>query len=629
MLEVTAKGFGFVAPTGQSALAGGKDIFIARSDLGGAVHGDTVAVRLLGTGRGRQEGVVCRVLQRAWTQVCGIFSASPAGGFIVPDNERLSQSFVVGRTDALAKNADGLAVLAEILDYGSESRQAQAKIVQILGDPLDAAVQERMALFAAGLATAFPKAVLAEVAALPELSECEPGREDLRHLPHVTIDGGDARDFDDAICVARAAEGGFMLYVSIADVSHYVRPGSAVDREAYRRGTSVYLPGRVLPMLPERLSNDLCSLMPDVPRPAFTAILRFDAAGRRTGQRFTKSLIQSARRCTYAEIDRLLFQDGAPPAHVPAAILPMLELARSLARLLKAQRLTRGGLEFDAPEPEVELKGGRVVAIRRAARTGAHMLIEDCMLAANEAVAETLARARQPVLYRIHEAPDPEKLEIFADAARSLGLRLPSGAPDSGWVAQVLALSADLPQAYMISNLLLRSMLQARYSPENLGHFGLAADTYLHFTSPIRRYPDLIAHRVLQAWLQREQAAMAAADLAEAGLHLSRCERRAIELERDVLARMAVLCLHGREGESFGATISGLSSFGLYLDLEASGISGGVPMSLLPADYYLLDKRRHRLIGERHGRIFQLGDVVQARLESADITTRRLVFSLA
>lgn len=251
------------------------------------------------------------------------------------------------------------------------------------------------------------------------------------------------------------------------------------------------------------------------------------------------------------------------------------------------------------------------------------------MLAANEAVAETLARARQPVLYRIHEAPDPEKLEIFADAARSLGLQLPPGAPDSGWVAQVLAMSADLPQSYMISNLLLRSMLQARYSPENLGHFGLAADTYLHFTSPIRRYPDLIAHRVLQAWLQREQAAMAAADLAEAGLHLSRCERRAIELERDVLARMAVLCLHGREGESFGATISGLSSFGLYLDLEASGISGGVPMSLLPADYYLLDKRRHRLIGERHGRIFQLGDVVQARLETADITTRRLVFSLA
>ncbi len=624
-LEMTARGFGFVQVEGEAP--GSKDVFVSPTDLNGALHGDTVVVKLLHESRGgKREGEVTRIVERGCSRLCGLFAATGAGGFLIPDDGRLPENFRIAKADTLAAK-DGQAVLVEILDYGSAGHPPKARVIEVWGDPWQAGVQVRMAIFAAGVAESFSPEALAEAAALPVLDSCEPGREDLRDLSHVTIDGEDAQDFDDAICVEKSASG-FTLYVSIADVSHYVRPGTALDREAYRRGTSIYLPGRVLPMLPERLSNDLCSLVPNAPRPAFTAVLHFDAQGRRVGQRFTRSLIVSKRRCTYTEVERLLFQGDAALAQDFGELATMLGHARDLAALLKTRRLERGSLEFDAPESVARIEAGKVLAMHRAARGRANMLIEDCMLAANEAVAETLFQAGHPVLYRIHEEPDPEKLELFADAARILGLHLPAGQPDSHWVAEVLTMAAETPHSYMISNLLLRAMLQARYSPENVGHFGLAAKSYLHFTSPIRRYPDLIAHRVLQGWLCRDKTSRDPEALAEAGLHLSRCERKAVDLERNALARMAVLFLRDRVGEDFAATISGLSTFGLFLELEESGISGAVPMALLPADYYLVDSRRHRLIGERWGRVFQLGDRVLARLEDALLTEKRLVFSL-
>ena len=631
VMDITSKGYGFVLIDGENK--GGKDVFVARTNLGGATHGDTVAVQLLGTVRGRREGLVTRVLARAYTKLDGIYTATAAGGYVLPDNERLPYTLTISRQDALASQADGQAVVAEIIDYGSEREKPKGKIIEILGDPLDAAVQVRMAMDAATVRDSFPAAVLAEVESLREVKACEAGREVLRSLPHVTIDGEDARDFDDAICV-RADASGYTLYVSIADVSHYVQPGSAVDQEAYRRGTSIYLPDRVLPMLPERLSNHLCSLVPGEDRPAFSAILQFDQQGRRIAQRFVKSMIRSQMRFTYTTVEKLLYQEKPGPAEEYSSLLPMLRQARALTALLKAQRLSRGSLEFNAPESEVQLEGGRVISIHRAVRNQAHMLIEDCMLAANEAVAETLALARKPVLYRIHEQPDPDKLEVFTEAAKALGLELPKGNIDSRWIAEALARAEDTPAAYVANNLLLRAMQQARYAPDNVGHFGLGADYYLHFTSPIRRYPDLIAHRVLQSFLlstQGKQAQEKLPDtdsLAEAGQHLSQCERRAIDLERDVHSRMAVLFLHDRVGEDFAATISGVGPFGLYLALSESGISGSVPVESLQDDYYLHDSRRFRLIGERTGRIYQLGNQVLARLQEVHLAGKRLIFSL-
>jgi ribonuclease R len=630
-LDLTAKGFGFAVPEGQQAKAG-KDVFIAPHNLGGASHGDTILVAITGSARGRREGRVIEVVQRAVTRLCGIFTASGAGGSVLPDDDRLPYSVRIHRGDYLGAR-DGMAVVAEIIDYGSERQGPTGRIVEILGDARTVGVQIRMAIVQSGLRATFPPEVTAEADTLRAVSACEEGRVDLRHLDHVTIDGETARDFDDAICVAYA-DHTFILYVSIADVSHYVSTGSTIDREAYLRGTSVYLPDRVLPMLPERLSNDLCSLVPDQDRPAFTAILQFDAHGRRTSEKYCRSLIRSRQRFTYTTVNRLLYLRDPATRTSHADLVPMLELAGKLTALLKQRRIERGSLEFNIPEPEVTLAGDQVAAIALAERNQAHQLIEDCMLAANEAVAETLAKARRPVLYRIHERPDPAKLETFTDAAKALGLLLPRSEVDPAWFAQVIRQAHNSPAEYIVNNLLLRTMQQARYAPENVGHFGLAAAYYLHFTSPIRRYPDLVAHRVLQAWLTGHSEASQpfvpgkTQDLTEAGLHLSQCERKAIDIERNVHARCSALFLLDRVGESFGAIISGVTAFGLYVTLDESYISGMVPLTAMTDDYYLHDARRYRLIGETSNRMYQLGDRVQVRLDHVDLTTRRLSFSL-
>lgn len=627
-LELTSKGVGFAVLNGEQAQKG-KDIFIAPHNLNGASHGDTVLLALLGTERGRREGRVVQVVQRAVTQLCGIFTLTSSGGYVNPDDDRLPYTVSIRRQDTLSAG-DGEAVLVEITDYGSERQGPSGRIVEVLGDVRDAGVQIRMAIRQLGLREHFPAEVLTEAAALQAVSQCEPGRVDLRHLAHVTIDGESARDFDDAICVETSSNG-YTLYVSIADVSHYVTTGSAIDREAYQRGTSVYLPDRVLPMLPERLSNDLCSLVPDEDRPAFTAILQFDHQGRRIGERYHKSLIRSRQRFTYTIVNRLVYQQDAQTRTSCAELLPMLEQAAQLTALLRQRRSERGSLEFNIPEPEVRLAGNRVASIALAERNQAHQLIEDCMLAANEAVAETLDKMQRPVLFRIHEKPDPMKLETFTDAAKALGMTLPRSEVNPAWFAEIIGQAAGSPMEYIVNTLLLRTMQQARYSPDNAGHFGLAAPYYLHFTSPIRRYPDLVAHRVLQAWLHKLQApAIPGADtnLLEAGLHLSQCERKAIDAERNVHARCSALFLLDRIGETFIATISGVTGFGLYLTLDETYISGMVPLTSMIDDYYLHDSRRYRLIGETSNRMYQLGNRVEVRLEQVDLAAKRISFSL-
>lgn len=632
VMALTSRGFGFASLDGK--MNKGKDIFIKQKNLGGASHGDTVLVRVVDSGsRGRSEGIVILIKKRAVKTLCGIFSEGKKGGYVLPDNPKLPFTVFIG--EGKNKNADsGLAVIARIDSYGNENQDPSGEIIEILGDPLTAPVQIRMATHQLSLPLEFPPKVREEADKLSPLTTVEQDRRDLRNIKHITIDGATARDFDDAVCVEKTKTG-FRLFVSIADVSHYVQPGSAIDKEAYKRGTSVYFPNMVLPMLPERLSNDLCSLVPDQDRPAFTAILDFDRQGKQIKSEYCRSMIRSQQRFTYDTVHEILYLKDKGLQSKHKDLLPMLSTAEQLSNLLRKQREQRGSLGFTIPEAAITIENDKISSISHIERNQAHLLIEDFMLAANEAVAETLALANQDVLYRIHEKPDSEKVKTFTEAASAMGLVLAKTEIDPLWFAGVLDEVRDKPAQYVINNLLLRTMQQARYSPVNMAHFGLAASYYLHFTSPIRRYPDLIAHRVIGNFLIKESrqgqplpVIAGKKNLDEAAIHLSQQERRAVDGERDVRARLSCIYLIDKIGEEFDAVISGVSGFGLYIELLDMFISGLIPIGDMKDDYYVLDSRAHRLIGERTNNIFQMGNQVRVRLERVDLASKRILFSL-
>jgi len=631
-LALTQRGFGFATIEGQGKDE--KDIFISQNNLKGASHGDTVLIRILGsTSRGRREAQVVSITKRSVTTLCGLYVEDKKGGYLLPDDPKLPFTVYIHRNNSRnAKN--GVAVLARITDYGTEKQGPTGEILEILGDPLTVPVQLRMAIEKLSLDRTFPARVLEEVKQLEPMQTCEGERRDLRHIAHVTIDGATAKDFDDAIAVEETPKG-FRLYVSIADVSHYVQVGSAIDNEAYKRGTSVYFPNMVLPMLPERLSNDLCSLVPNQDRPAFSAIIDFDHKGKQIRAEYCRSMINSRQRFTYDTVDQILYQNNKDERKEFDQLLPMLTAAAKLSSLLRKRRKKRGSLGFNMPEAAIVVQDDKIISMSQAQRNEAHLLIEDFMLAANEAVAETLARAREDVLFRIHERPDPAKVKAFSDATDILGLQLVKTNISPAWFAGVLDKVRDKPAEYVVNNLLLRTMQQARYSPENLGHFGLAAEYYLHFTSPIRRYPDLIAHRVLHNFLVRQtgkgkqQAVLSQGDdLLQAGQHLSARERVAIDGERDVQARLSCLFLLDRIGEEFDGVISGVASFGLFVELSGYLISGAVPIRSMKDDYYHFDSTTHRLIGERSKAVYQLGHTVRVRLEHVDLAAKRITFAL-
>jgi len=631
-LSLTQRGFGFASIEGQRKDE--KDIFISQNNLKGASHGDTVLIRILNsTSRGRQEAQVVSISKRSVSTLCGLYVEDKKGGHLLPDDPKLPFTVFIRRNNS--RNAsNGVAVLARITDYGTEKQGPTGEILEILGDPLTVPVQLRMAMEKLSLARSFPAKVREETKELEPLTSCENERSDLRHITHVTIDGATAKDFDDAIAVEETPNG-FCLYVSIADVSHYVQAGSAIDNEAYRRGTSVYFPNLVLPMLPERLSNDLCSLVPNQDRPAFSAIIHFDHTGKQIRAEYCRSMINSRQRFTYDTVDQILYQKNKDKRQEYDSLLPMLTSAAKLSTLLRKRREKRGSLGFNIPEAAIVVKNDKIVSMSQARRNQAHLLIEDFMLAANESVAETLARAGENVLFRIHERPDPAKVRAFTDAAGTLGLHMAKTNITPAWFADVLDKVRDKPAEYVINNLLLRTMQQARYSPENQGHFGLAAKYYLHFTSPIRRYPDLIAHRVLHNFLVRQtgkgqqQPVLAQGEnLLQAGQHLSSRERVAIDGERDVQARLSCLFLLDRIGEEFEGVISGVASFGLFVELFGYFISGAVPIKSMQDDYYHFDSTAHRLIGERSKAVYQLGHTVRVRLEHVDLAAKRITFTL-
>jgi len=629
-ISVTTKGYGFVAPTEAPAeLEIDQDVFIPPGMLGGAAHNDKVLVQLMSRRQGRYEGRVIAVLNRATTRLVGVYMAGGTTGLVTPEDSRFPYNLVIRKEDSRgAKNGD--AVLAEVTSFAAGQRNLDGIILEVLGNPKDIQVQTEMVIRKFDLPHLFTQEVTGQVEGLDPEVKMIPGRTDLRGVVHVTIDGETARDFDDAVAI-EPLKNGYRLYVSIADVSHYVRPHTPVDVEAYQRGTSVYFPTRVIPMLPERLSNNLCSLVPNEDRYTFTAMLDFDEHGKRLGKRFMKSIIRSRHRLTYTTVKQVLTDRDPAVLSQYADIIPALEMMGRLALSLEKRRIKRGSIGFELPEPLAVLgEDNTVQTIKRSERNQAHKLIEEFMLAANEAVAETQTEGKIDSLYRIHEPPDPLKVAEFTEFAQSMGLNVDDGDGSPKWFGQVLAMAAGTPQEYIISNLLLRTMQQARYSQHNLGHFGLAATHYTHFTSPIRRYPDLMVHRALAASLQKKGKVPAGETVSteEAGTFLSKRERVAVEADREMMERLQVHFMADKIDETFEAIISGVTSFGLFVELTEVFVNGAVPITEMRDDYYELEEGRHRLIGQRTKTIFQIGDLVQVRLTSVEIPRRRINFSI-
>jgi ribonuclease R len=601
--------------------------------------GARALVRLALCDSGEIEARLIRPIAPAISRIVGVFRSGRDGGRLVPADRRDRSEYHVPAREA-GGAADGDLVIAEAIGTdrrGPQWSMARLRIVERIGAAEDPRSVSALAIASHDIPTEFPAPAVAEAAAAPPVGL--DGRTDLRFLPLVTIDGEDARDFDDAVWVEPDPEspGGWHILVAIADVAWYVRPGGALDREARRRGNSVYFPDRVVPMLPQALSNELCSLKPGEERACLAVHLWVDGAGRKRRHRFERGLMRSAARLTYQEVEAAREGKAALPGH-----LPVPHLYGAFATLARA-REERGALEIDIPENRVVLDAdGRPVAVMPAPRLDSHRLIEEFMILANVAAAEELEALRQPCMYRVHDAPAPDKMASLRDFLSELalpGLALAKGqAPKPELFNRVLRRAAESPAAPIVNELVLRCQAQAAYTPSNIGHFGLALRRYAHFTSPIRRYADLLVHRALIAGITAAGRDFGAGGLpagnedgesfAELGEHISATERRAAAAERAALERYRVILLAGSLDSIFAARISGVAEFGLFVALSDSGAQGLLPISSLPGDFYEYEPRRQRLLGRRSRRVFRLGDALSVRLVEADPVSGRMLFHL-
>jgi len=620
-------GFGFLVPDN-----GGDDLFIGPREMRKVLHGDRVTAKRSGYDRrGRPEGEIVDVLTRANREVVGRLHEERGIWFVEAENRKINQDLLIPPHDVNGASA-GQVVVAEILEQPSEHREPIARIKHVLGSATDPGIEIEIALRKHDLPFEFGAAARRQADRLPqEVREADrKGRLDLTALPLVTIDGETAKDFDDAVYCERTNRG-FRLVVAIADVSHYVRDGDALDLDARERGTSVYFPRRVIPMLPEALSNDLCSLKPSVDRLALICDMAISAAGAIERYEFRTAVIHSHARLTYTQVWGWLSQPENAKGRETKALLPHLESLHAVFRVLLATREARGAIDFDTDELSLEFdEHGKIVRIVPAPRNDAHRLIEECMLAANVCAAEYLAEHGQGALYRVHEGPPPDKLaalrEFLAGSALSLG---GGDKPAAADYARLLEQVHDRPDFALLQTVLLRSLSQAQYRPQNVGHFGLAYEAYMHFTSPIRRYPDLLTHRAIKAVLAGKHYTPSGSSWDALGLRCSMTERRADDASRDVLQWLKCHYMKDRIGDEFAGTISGVASFGLFVTLDGLNIDGLVHVTELGRDYFHFDAPRHALIGERSGRVFQLAGRVRVQVARVDLETAKIDFTLA
>jgi ribonuclease R len=592
--------------------------------------GDRVLARLAPIGDGLYEGRVIRQLAGVPQRVVGVYESLPGVGMLRPTDRRTKADYRIAAADAKGARPGEL-VVAEVL-HTHRLGLLQARVVERLGRFGEPRTISLVSIHEHDIPTEFPQAALELAAAAqpPALGD----RADFRQIPLVTIDPEDARDHDDAVWAEPDGDprnpGGFRLLVAIADVARYVRSGDALDREAEKRGNSVYFPDRVVPMLPEALSNGWCSLRPHEDRACLAVEMTIDRSGKKLHHRFMRGLMRSAARLTYRQVQAA--RDGRPDDVTGPLLERVLTPLYGAFSALLAARAKRGTLDLDLPERRVTLADGRIVRIEPRVRLDSHRLVEEYMIAANVAAAETLEAKRLPCMYRVHDAPDPAKIEALREFAASLGLSLARGqVVRPAMFARLLEQARRTPYAPMLNELVLRSQAQAVYSPENIGHFGLALRRYCHFTSPIRRYADLLVHRALIAALGLGDDGLRPADgdrFARIGEHISATERRAAAAERDAVDRYVAAFLAERIGEVFVGRVSGVTRFGLFVTLEESGGNGIVPIGTLPSDFYDHDERRHCLVGRRWGRAYTLGDTVAVRLQEATPVTGGLVLQL-
>jgi ribonuclease R len=620
-------GYGFVIPEAE----GEEDIFISPRNLKEAMNGDRVVARIELIRRKGKEGSVIRILERKTRKVVGKFMRAKNYSYIIPEDERILQEVFIPEGETKRARPNQI-VVAEITQYPTERARPEGRITHILGYPDDPEIEPQIIIHKYELPYRFSSVVLREAQNLPPAPSSHEYRDrvDLREIPTFTIDGENARDFDDAVSIERERDGGLKLYVSISDVSHYAREETGLDNEAYSRGTSVYFPDRAIPMFPPELSNEICCLHPRVDRLTLTAELRYDGNGARRAVQFYPSVIRSDERLTYTLVRKMLVDEEAELRRRFKHLLPSLELMADLCQELRRRRIGRGAIDFDLPEPEVILNlQGETEDVIRAERNLAHQIIEEFMIAANEAVAHFMEEKGFPFIYRIHEPPKKEAIDEFRRFISHLGYKMRKESDHSPKEFQrVLSDIKGRPEERVVNEILLRSMKWAKYSAKNLGHFGLASDGYTHFTSPIRRYPDLIVHRLLKRVLSKKEVKIPEEVLANQADHLSNRERVAMEAEREILGRYRVRFMKDKIGEEFEGIISGVAAFGFFVELRDIFVEGLVRVTSLHDDYYQYHEKNYCLTGERTHKTFRIGDEVKVRVDRVDVERRHIDFGM-